>query len=449
MGVTFCAGEVAPPVSPATPVTTGTDSPNRAGSASPCSLRVMSDDWLFGRSPGGRQDGDASAEQDPDATRPVPRQPRPDETRVMPTVPRSEQGQPQRSRERATPPVAPPPPTTSKGADGGGFGDGVRRSLGRVPKPGFKWRWRYLWILVALWLVYLIAVPFFAWSKVDKINAFPAGHRPPDQDGTNFLLVGSDSRAGLSAEQRKQLHTGNAAGQRTDTIVLVHSGSGPTLTMSIPRDSLVPIDGHGRTKINAAFAFGGPKLLVKTVEQNTGIHIDHYVEIGLGGFVNIVDSVGGVTICPTHNMNDKLANLHVKKGCQHADGTVALAYARSRHADPQLGDIARGGQQRQVMAAVGDRALSPWTILNPFHYWNLWTSTTENLTVDKDMGVYAMGRFGWAMTHSDLTCPVPISNLAVDWDPTRSQQMFKLIRNDDTAAIGKNLCTKSGLPPAG
>jgi LCP family protein required for cell wall assembly len=412
----------------------------------------MSDDWLYGGAPGGRKGGDAGQEQDPDATRPVPRQPRPDETRVMPTIPRTgnsnAQSAPSRSGQGSPTPGPPPPPTTSRGGDGsgqgGGVGDGVRRTLGRVPKPRFKLR--YLWILLALWLVYLIAVPFFAWSKVSKIDAFPAGQRPPDQDGTNYLLVGSDSRAGLSAEQRKQLHTGNAAGQRTDTVVLVHDGSGPTLTMSIPRDSLVPIPGHGTTKINAAFAFGGPKLLVRTVEQNTGIHIDHYVEIGLGGFVNIVDSVGGVTICPTHNMNDKLANLHVKKGCQHADGAVALAYARSRHADPQLGDIARGGQQRQVMAAVGDKAISPWTVINPFRYWNLWTSTTDNLKVDDDMGVVAMGRFGWAMTHSDLTCPVPISDLAVNWDKTRSEQMFKLIRNDDTAAIGKSLCTKSGLP---
>jgi LCP family protein required for cell wall assembly len=411
----------------------------------------MSDDWLYGGArsrDSGPPDGEPGQQPDPDATHPVPRQPKPDETRVMPTVPREqpgEQGTPASGPARSPrEPPAPPAPAT-RSSTGGGFFDGVRRTLGRVPKPGFKLR--YLWILVALWLVYLVAVPLFAWSKVDKINAFPPGHRPADQDGTNYLLVGSDSRAGLSAEQRKQLHTGNAAGQRTDTIVLVHDGSGPTLTMSIPRDSLVPIPGHGTTKINAAFAFGGPKLLIRTVEQNTGIHIDHYVEIGLGGFVNIVDSVGGVTICPTHLMNDKLANLHVKKGCQHADGTVALAYARSRHADPQLGDIARGGQQREVMAAVGDKAISPWTVLNPFRYWNLWTSTTENLVVDDDMSVVAMGHFGWAMTHSDLTCPVPISNLAVTWDPTRSKQMFELIRNDETTSIGKNLCTKSGLPP--
>jgi LCP family protein required for cell wall assembly len=314
--------------------------------------------------------------------------------------------------------------------------------MGGLGRPRLRW----IWVLILAWLVYLVVVPFFAWSKVDKVDAFPPGQRPADQPGTTYLLVGSDSRKGLTAEQRKQLHTGNASGQRTDTIVLVHSGSGPTLTMSIPRDSSVPIPGHGTTKINAAFAYGGPKLLVRTVEQNTGIHIDHYVEIGLGGFVNIVDSVGGITICPTHNMDDKLANLHVKKGCQHADGQVALAYARSRHADPQLGDIARGGQQREVMSAVGDKALSPWTFINPFRYWNLWMSATDSLQVDQDMGVVGMGKFAWAMTHSDLNCVVPISDLYVHWDPVRSKQMFKLIREDKTSEITKGLCTKSGLP---
>ncbi|HEX3929213.1 MAG TPA: LCP family protein [Nocardioides sp.] len=407
----------------------------------------MSDDWLYGGAPrgqgGDRPDQVRPDSSDPDATRPVPRSANPDETRVMPTVPR-----PGGSSAPPPPPSArsprPTPPPPSRPTPPGGSSSGPGRTFGRFRRPRLKLR--YLWLIVVLWLVYLVAVPFFAWSKADKIDAFPSGHRPADQPGTNYLLVGSDSRAGLSAAQRKKLHTGDASGQRTDTIVVIHTGSGPTLTMSIPRDSLVPIPGHGTTKINAAFAYGGPKLLIQTIEQDTGIHIDHYVEIGLGGFVNIVDSVGGITICPSHTMNDKLANLHVKKGCQHAGGTVALAYARSRHADPKLGDIARGGQQREVMKAVGHKALSPWTVLNPFRYWNLWTSATDNLTVDKDMSAVAMGHFGWAMTHSKLTCPVPISNLAVTWDPTRSKQMFHDIITDHTAAIGKGLCTTSGLP---
>ncbi len=98
------------------------------------------------------------------------------------------------------------------------------------------------------------------------------------------------------------------------------------------------------------------------------------------------------------------------------------------------------------MNAVGHKALSLWTILNPFRYWNLWTSTTENLTVDQDLSVFGMGRFAWGMTHAKLNCVVPISNLAVTLDPTRSKQMFKLIRDDNTDAIGKTLCTQSGLP---
>src|SRR5262249_51444259 len=135
-----------------------------------------------------------------------------------------------------------------------------------------------------------------------------------------------------------------------------------------------------------------------------------------------------------------------KKGCQHANGTVALAYARSRHADPRLGDIARGDQQRQVVSAVAHKALSPWTFLNPFRYWNLNMSAADSVTVDNDMGVVSMGRAAWGMTHADLTCVVPISDLYVHWDPTRSQQMFHDIINDDTSAIGKSLCTQSGLP---
>jgi LCP family protein required for cell wall assembly len=417
----------------------------------------MSDDWLFGgRSSGGRQDGDPG--EDPDATRPVPREPReptepreprPDETRVMPTISREQRGAPAgpapapnaARSPRETP--APPPPGSTGRTVGGGF-DGVRRSLNRVPKPRFKLR--YLWILLALWLVYLIAVPVFAWNNVSQVNAFPSGNRPADTPGTNYLIVGSDSRKGLTAAQRKQLHTGNDAGQRTDTIMLLHDGSGPSLLMSIPRDSLVPIPGHGTTKINAAFAFGGPKLLIETVESLTRIHIDHYVEIGFGGFVNVVDAVGGITICPNHNMDDKLANLHVKKGCQHVDGRVALAYARSRHADPKLGDVARGGQQRQVVNAVGDKALSPWTFLNPFRYWDLNMSAADSLKVDKDLSVFGMGRFAWGMTHAKLNCVVPISDLAVHLDPTRSKEMFKLIREDKTSDIGKTLCTQSGLP---
>ena len=170
-------------------------------------------------------------------------------------------------------------------------------------------------------------MPFIAWNRVDKVDFEPDGDRPGDQPGTTYLLVGSDSREGLSKEERKELSTGNAGGGRTDTIMLLHTGSGPNLLMSIPRDLEVEIPGRGTSKINAAYAADGPKLLVETIENHTGIRIDQYVEIGMGGVVGVVDAVGGIEICPDKKMDDKDAGLNIKKGCQEVDGTTALAYA--------------------------------------------------------------------------------------------------------------------------
>ena len=302
--------------------------------------------------------------------------------------------------------------------------------------------------MLLAWLVFLIAVPLWAWSKVDKVDASPNGERPPEQDGTTYLLVGSDSRDDLTEEERKELGTGGEVGQRTDTIMLLHTGSGPDLLMSIPRDSIVGVPGHGETKINAAYAFGGPKLLVRTIEQETGIRIDHYVEIGLGGFVSVVDAVGGITICPTQDMKDPLANLDIEKGCQEVDGTVALGYARSRHTSG-LGDIDRAKHQREVVSAVGDEAVSPWSVLNPVRYFRLNAAMPDFFTVSEGTNPIDMARFAWAMTRVDgtkgLTCGVPIADLAVNWDAERSQQLFDLIIDDDTASIPDGLCTPSGI----
>ena len=308
---------------------------------------------------------------------------------------------------------------------------------------------RWVWLLVLLWIAYLVAVPAWAWTKVHKVDFTPAAGRPADQPGTTYLLVGSDSRAGLTRHQELHLGTGKGVGQRTDTIMLLHTGAGPNLLMSIPRDSSVPIPGHGTDKINAAYAWGGPKLLVKTIEQDTHIRIDDYVEIGFAGFVDVVDAVGGIQICPTQRMNDPLANLHVKKGCQQVNGRVALAYARSRHVS-SLGDIDRAKHQREVVSAVGHRAVSPWSVIDPFRYFGLAKATDASLTLGKGTGPIAALKFAWAMTHvsgsNGLTCSVPISDLYVHWDPQRAPRMFKLIRQDRTQDISKNLCSPSGLP---
>ncbi|WP_028642880.1 LCP family protein [Nocardioides sp. URHA0020] len=381
-----------------------------------------------------------------DPTSGTPREPRPDETRVMPamsrpTDPNAGQGGPAgpvgAAPRRAGSPPTPPPLAPTPGQ--------------RPPRRrGFRFYLRIVLALLLLWVAYLVVVPFYAWSKVDKVAFEPKVGRPAEQPGTTYLMVGSDSRAGLTKEQRKEYATGNAAGQRTDTIMLLHTGSGPNLLMSIPRDSIVDIPGHGTGKINAAYAYGGAKLLVKTIEQETGIRVDQYAEVGLGGVVSMVDAVGGIEICPTFRMKDRLAGLNIKKGCQQVDGRVALAYARSRHTDPRYGDITRAKHQREVVSAVGSEVLSPATFINPFRYWDVMMATPDTFTFGEGMSTIDAGRWALAMTRVNgdkgLTCGVPISDLAVHWDPVRSKRMFRYIKQDKTDDMPKSLCTPTGLP---
>jgi LCP family protein required for cell wall assembly len=249
-------------------------------------------------------------------------------------------------------------------------------------------------------------------------------------------VVGSDARAGLS-------------GQRTDTIMLLHTGRGPNLLMSIPRDSIVEVPGHGVTKINAAFAFGGAPLLVRTIEEATGIRVDEYVEIGFTGLVDLVDAVGGITICPETAMDDPQAELDIAKGCQEVNGKTALGYARSRKTQ-QLGDIDRARHQREVVGAIGSEVVSWKTVVNPLRYWNVMTAGASAVRVGEETGPFSAGRFALGMTRTDggsgLTCGVPIADLAVNWDRERADRLFELIREDRTSEVGGQLCTPTGQP---
>ena len=377
-------------------------------------------DWLYGRK--GQQPAG-------DETRQMPQQPRGDETRVMPAARRDARGQ------QPPPPTSPPPKQRVTGPSS------KRR------RPRFRLKW--LWALLALWLVFLVAIPLWAWSKVDKVDAFPSNGRPDDQPGTTYLMVGSDSRDDLTAEERKELGTGDASGQRTDTIMLLHTGAGPNLLMSIPRDSIVEVPGYGTDKINAAYAYDGPKLLVKTIENETGIRVDHFVEVGFGGFVDLVDAVGGIEVCPTQAIDDPLAKIDIKEGCQEVDGPTALGYARSRKAF-ESGDLARAANQREVVSAIGREAVSPWSVLNPVRYYKLNMAGARAVRVSEGSSPFAMAQWAIAMTRVDgengLTCGVPVADFAVNWDQERSEQLFELIRQDDTESIPQSLCTPTGFP---
>jgi LCP family protein required for cell wall assembly len=302
-------------------------------------------------------------------------------------------------------------------------------------------------LLVAVVLGYPLLLGFLAWTSLNRVPAL-AGSRPEDTPGRIYLVVGSDSRAGLTAEERRTLGTGRAAGRRTDTIMImaVPPGGGPTVLVSVPRDSYVPIPGHGSNKINAAYAFGGPRLLVDTVEQAMGIRVDTYVETGLGGFAAIVDAVGGVNICVERPMRDVKAHINLKAGCQDFDGPTALGYARARYSDPR-GDLGRVERQRKVLAAIANRALSPSVLVQPWRAIPAARAGGNALTVDEGASPVAVTRFVLGMRAvaggGGLSLTVPISNpaystpagQAVLWDQARSARLFRALRNGRTENI--------------
>jgi len=320
------------------------------------------------------------------------------------------------------PPNLPPPGSGTRGA---------KPPKERKPRG----RLRLLWLILVAWIAFLVLVPVVAWSKITKVDATPDGERPQDET-TTWVLAGTDKRP-------KDKSRG-----RTDTILLLtYGGGGPSVLTSIPRDSIVDIPGNGRTKINAAYAFGGPPLLVETIESETGLGVDGYVEIGFTGLEDVVDALGGIEVCPKDDIKDKDAKLDIKEGCQEVDGKTALAYSRSRKAFAS-GDIARGQNQREVIGAIGDAALSPSTVLNPWKFTRVATTTAESLAVGDEVSMFSFGRFAWklgkAMGGDGRSCTVPIADMSVQWDRERAVEYFKHLKDGTTDELG-DLCTQDGL----
>jgi LCP family protein required for cell wall assembly len=324
------------------------------------------------------------------------------------------------------------------------YGEGARAyERDDVPVGGRRrHRWgRTLLIVFLVLVVLLVGGYFYLDSRLHRIDVFSdyAG-RPADTPGTNWLVVGSDSRAGLSSKQRKEFATGQAAGRRTDTMMLLHIGDHGTTLVSLPRDSYVPIPGHGHNKLNAAFAFGGPKLLVRTVETATRIRIDHYAEIGFGGFVGMVDAVGGVQMCIPQRMKDHKAGIDLKPGCQTLKGGQALGFVRSRAF--ASADLQRVQNQRKFLAALVHKATSPGVLVNPFRIVPFALRSTDDFAVDNGDHLTDLMGFAWAMrglTKGDgLTTTVPIGGEGsaagvgqyITWDSRRSETLFSALRAD-------------------
>ena len=295
-------------------------------------------------------------------------------------------------------------------------------------------------------LAWLVGVPAYAWSSMAQTNAFPSGSRPAPQPGTAILLVGSDARQGLTPAQRKKLGTGWDLGARTDTMMILYvPPSGSSVLLSLPRDSYVAIPAHGHNKLNAAFTLGGPQLLMRAIEQDTGIRMDGYLEVGMGGFADVIDSLGGIRMCLAKPMKDKDSHTDLPAGCQTLDGTNALGYVRMRKADP-LGDLGRVKRQREMIAAVAKKAASPSLILNPVRYWDFAMASRNSMRRD-GIGVFSLPGVAKGLMDlaggKGLQLTVPVANAnamtpagsSVLWDQQRSKKLFGKIARGDTSGL--------------
>lgn len=420
-------------------------------------------DWPEGRNGGpGERYGRGSAS------------PQPESARAMPHV-----------RRRPAPPQSPPriPPQQSQGHDGygeapaydsgyntgqvygggqrgGGQGGGRGGDSGYVqPRAAPDWGRRIkvgTLTLVVVLLAVSIGTYFWADGKLKReVDLAKVIDRPSEGDGTNYLIVGSDSREGMTAEDKKKLHTGSAEGKRTDSMMILHDGSnGPTM-ISLPRDSNVEIPsfvgsesgkkfaGTGRqVKLNAAYAEDGPELLVRTVEFNTGLRIDHYVEIGFGGFANIVDAIGGVEMDIPKAFKDKKSGADFQAGKQTLNGEQSLAFVRTRYAFAGS-DLDRTKNQQKFLAALASQTATPSTILNPFKLYPTMGAGLDTLIVDKDMSLWSLGNMFFAMKGvtggEGTSMNIPLSGQSVNgnlvWDKDKVKQLVEQLKNDEKVTV--------------
>lgn len=306
---------------------------------------------------------------------------------------------------------------------------GVRTKLRR---PKFGCVGCLGWPLAVL-VVLLLVIAFWADAQLTRVASEPEAPIGSTK-GTNWLLVGSDSRVGLSEEDIARLGTGGDIGTgRTDAIMLLHLEGTSAQLISIPRDSYVDVPGFGQDKINAAFTYGGPQLLTQTVEANTGVSIDHYAEVGMGGLANIVDAIGGVELCPSEPIDDPLANLNVGAGCQEMDGANALGYVRTRAT--AMGDLDRVERQREFFSALMHEATNPSTLLNPFDVFPMISSVSKSFTVGESDHVWHLARLALSMGTGVETTTVPVGGFAdtdvgnvVLWDEIEAENLWNSLR---------------------
>jgi LCP family protein required for cell wall assembly len=283
------------------------------------------------------------------------------------------------------------------------------------------------------------------WAIPTKVGTVDAGVTESAPRGAmNILLVGVDKRDDLTRRQQNELKLGREVGQRTDTMMVIHLSEDHTkiTVVSLPRDTWLTIPGKGDHKINSAYQFGGPKLALQTVQQATGLRINRYIEVNVLGFVNVVDSLGGVTVCTPVPINDPKTGLVLTAGTHELQGVQALGYARTRAT--ARSDLDRIDRQQQVISALLNRALSADTLANPAKLNAFLKSTLSTIKVDPDDDLVGLATQLRDVSLDNVRfADVPLANVdfkaptgesAVLWDKNLAHDLFARIGADQDLA---------------
>ncbi|MCX4539363.1 LCP family protein [Streptomyces sp. NBC_01565] len=266
--------------------------------------------------------------------------------------------------------------------------------------------------------------------------------------GTNVLVVGIDSRAGLSAAEKRRLHVGGDGCNCTDVMMLLHLSQDRrrASVVSIPRDSYVEYAGDTTParlgKINGAYRLGGGPLTVRTVEKVTGLHIDHYLETGFTGFEQAVDNLGGATVCTDKPLKDENSGLDITAGTHRTDGRGTLAYVRARHVD-RPGDLGRVRRQQRMVTDLLARLTAEGALSDPWSTARTVRALLKSVRTDDRTGLDDLVRIGGALGRLSAaraefaTVPIELFDHRVPgvgstlvWHKSRSEALWKALAED-------------------
>lgn len=290
------------------------------------------------------------------------------------------------------------------------------------------------------------AVTTYVSGSIGRINAGTTG--TPTSGPLNILVAGVDVRSGLTPHQQAALHVGHDVSHNSDTLMLAHIPASHRYVrvVSLPRDSWVDIPGYGMNKINAAYGIGGPRLMVRTVEQATGLKINDFMEINFLGFVKVIDALGGVNICLPFAVDDSYTGLKMSAGLHHVDGITALKFARDRHSFA-ASDLARIGDQQQLLASLLSEAVTSGTVANPLRLTRFLSAVSAAVKVDNGFNITGLANEMRGIRPRDVTfTTVPLASTdyltrsgqsAVLWSKTHAHALFTALRNDQRAAPRK------------